>query len=125
MDSNFRISSEQMQAHVPVTVFHVYGWLDTQSEEELLAAARSAYEAGVRYLLIDMRGLDTLTTAGMRALQKIYRMFTPKDEPSKAARLKLCNAPLHIYNVLNITGFLQTIHLYENVETALHSFGKD
>lgn len=125
MDSNFRISSEQMQAGVPVTVFHLYGWLDMQSEEELLAAARTAYEEGARYLLIDLRGLDTLTTAGLRALQKVYKIFTPKEEPSSVARLKLCNALPQIYNVLGITGFLQTIHMYESIEAALQSFGKE
>lgn len=125
MDSNFRISSEQMQAGGPVIVFHLYGWLDTQSEEELLAAARTAYDEGARYLLIDMRGLDTLTTAGMRALQKVYKIFTPKEEQSNVARLKLCNAPSQIYNVLGITGFLQTIHMYESIAAALQSFGKE
>lgn len=125
MDNNFRISSEQIQAEVPVTVFHIYGWLDTQSEEELHAAARTAYEGGTRYLLIDMHGLDTLTTAGMRALQKVYRIFTPKDEQSKLARLKLCNAPPQIYSVLGITGFLQALQMYESIEAALQSFGKE
>ncbi len=125
MDSNFRISSEQIQADVPVTVFHIYGWLDSQGEEELLAAARIAYDEGARYLLIDMHGLETLTTAGMRALQKVYKIFTPKEEQSKVARFKLCNAPPQIYNVLGITGFLETIHMYESIETAQQSFGKE
>ncbi|HET9911771.1 MAG TPA: STAS domain-containing protein [Anaerolineales bacterium] len=125
MDSNFRISSEQIQTDVPVTVFHIYGWLDAQSEEELLAAARTAYDDGARYLLIDMHGLETLTTAGLRALQKVYRIFTPKDELAKKAHLKLCNAPQQIYHVLGITGFLETIHMYESIETALQSFEKE
>jgi anti-anti-sigma factor len=125
IDSNFRISSEQIQADVPVTVFHVYGWLDTQGEEELLAAARTAYDSGVRYLLIDMHGLETLTTAGLRALQKVYKIFTLKEDQSNVARLKLCNAPPQIYHVLGITGFLETIHMYETIEAALQSFGKE
>jgi anti-anti-sigma factor len=125
MESNFRISSEQIQTDVPVTVFRIYGWLDTQSEEELCAAARGAYETGARYLLIDMYGLDTLTTAGMRALQKVYKIFTPKEQQSKRVRLKLCNAPPQIYSVLGITGFLQALQMYENIETALQSFGKE
>jgi anti-anti-sigma factor len=123
MDSVFRISSEQIQAHVPVTVFHLQGWLDAQSEEELLAAARAAYDGGARYLLIDMSRLDTLTSAGMRALQKVYQIFTPKEAASQAAHLKLCNAPPLIYNVLGVTGFLQTIPMYESMDTALQSFG--
>jgi len=125
MNSDLRISSEEVQADVPVTLFRLRGWLDAQSEEQLLEAARTTYDSGARYLLIDMTDLDTLTSAGMRALQKVYQIFTPKEDQFKLAHLKLCNAPPQIYNVLGITGFLQNIPMYESQETALHSFGKE
>lgn len=125
MNSDLKISSEEIQAEVPVTVFRLRGWLDAQSEEQLLAAARTAHDDGARYLLIDMSDLDTLTSAGMRALQKVYQIFTPKEEHSRVAHLKLCNAPPQIYNVLGITGFLQNIPMYESTESALQSFGKE
>ena len=125
MNSDLRISSEQIQADVPVTVLHLNGWLDAQSEENLLEAARSAYDGGARFLLINMHDLDTLTSAGMRALQKVYQIFTPKEDHFKVAHLKLCNAPPQIYNVLGITGFLQNIPMYESMEAALQSFGKE
>ena len=67
MNSDLRISTEEVQADVPVTVFRLRGWLDAQSEEQLLEAARTTYDAGARYLLIDMSDLDTLSSAGMRA----------------------------------------------------------
>lgn len=124
MDSDFRISSEQIQGELPVTVFHIHGWLDAQSEEQLLEAARIAYDTGARYLLIEMRELDTLTSAGMRALQKVYQIFTPKEDHFKVAHVKLCNAPPQIYHLLGITGFLQNIPMYESMDTALQSFGK-
>ena len=125
MNSDLTITSEGLQADVPVTVFHLRGWLDAQSEEQLLEAARTAYDGGARYLLIDMNDLDTLTSAGMRALQKVYQIFTPKEDQFKVAHLKLCNAPPQIYNVLGITGFLQNIPMYESQDTALQSFGKE
>src|SRR5512138_1932149 len=123
MNSDLKISSEQTQVDVPVTVFHLRGWLDAQSEEQLLEGARNAYDAGARYLLIDMSELDTLTSAGMRALQKVYQIFTPKEDQFRLAHLKLCNAPPQIYNVLGITGFLHNIPMYESVDSALRSFG--
>ena len=125
MNSEFRIVSEQVQAGVPVTIFHIRGWLDAQSEAQLLENARLAYDEGARYLLINMSDLDTLTSAGMRALQKVYQIFTPKEDQFKVAHLKLCNAPPQIYNVLGITGFLQNIPMYESMDTALDSFGKE
>lgn len=125
MNSDLRISSEPVQADVPVTVLHLRGWLDAQSEGQLLEAARNSYDGGARYLLIDMSDLDTLTSAGMRALQKCFQIFTPKEDEFKVAHLKLCNAPPQIYNVLGITGFLQNIPMYESMEAALQSFGKE
>jgi anti-anti-sigma factor len=125
MNSDLKITTEERQADVPVTVFRLRGWLDAQSEEQLLEAARTAYDGGARYLLIDMSDLDTLTSAGMRALQKVYQIFTPKEDQFKIAHLKLCNAPPQIYNVLGITGFLQNIPMYESQDTALQSFGKE
>src|SRR5262245_35937723 len=125
MNSDLKITSETAQADVAVTVFHVSGWLDAQSEEQLLEAARVAYDGGARFLLIDMSELDTITSAGIRALQKLYLMYTPKEDRLKLAHLKLCNAPPQIYNVLGITGFLQNIPMYESLDDAITSFGKD
>lgn len=125
MNSDLKISSEEVQADVPVTVFHLRGWLDAQSEGQLLEAARTANDGGSKFLLIDMSDLDTLTSAGMRALQKVYQVFTPRDDQLKMAHLKLCNAPPQIYNVLGVTGFLQQIPMYESLEAALESFGKE
>jgi len=125
MNSDLKITTEQKHASVDVTVFHIRGWLDAQSEEQLLQEARSAYDGGARFLLIDMSELDTITSAGIRGLQKLYQMFTPKEDRMKIAHLKLCSAPPQIYNVLGITGFLHNIPMYENVDDALESFGKD
>ena len=125
MTVDLKIVSEQVEGRVPVTVFHISGWLDAQSEGQLLETARLAYDEGARYLLINMSDLDTLTSAGMRALQKVYQIFTPKEDQFKIAHLKLCNAPPQIYNVLGITGFLQNIPMYESMESALESFGKE
>lgn len=125
MNSDLKITSEQKQARVPVTVFHIGGWLDAQSETQFLETARLAYDEGARYLLIDMSDLDTLTSAGMRAIQKVYQMYTPQEHQLKAAHIKLCNAPPQIYNVLGITGFLQNIPMYESMDSALGSFGTE
>ena len=125
MNSDLKITIEQAQASVPVTVFHIRGWLDGQSEEDFLGAARTVYEEGTRFLLVDMNELDTLTSAGIRAIQKVYQMYTPKEEHMKVSHLKLCNAPPQIYNVLGITGFLHNVPMYESLSAALDAFGKD
>ena len=125
MISDLQITAEQRQAKVPVIIFHMRGWLDAQGEEQFLEAARLAYEEGSRYLLVDMSDLDTLTSVGTRAIQKVYKMYTPKDEQLKVSHFKMCNAPPQIYNVLGVTGFLQNIPMYESQDAALEAFGTE
>lgn len=122
MASTLKILKEQVQGKVHVTVLHLRGWLDMNSEELLVATARNAYEEGSRYLLIDLAEVITLTSAGIRAMQKICKFFTPLEERSKMGRVKLCNAPPQINNVLGITGFLLTIQNYETLQAGIDSF---
>ena len=122
MDSTLKIIKEQVQGHVHVTVLHLRGWLDAQAEEILLAAARDSYDEGSRYLLMDLAEVDTLTSAGMRAMQKVYKLYTPADEHFKVSRVKLCNAPPQVYHILGITGFLQNIPNYESMQAAVDSY---
>src|SRR5690349_21844667 len=122
MDVTLKITIEESNGRVPVTVFHLQGWLDAQSEEQLLGAAREVYDAGARNLLLDLARVDTLTSAGMRAMQKVYKLFTPTDQRYKVAHLKLCNAPPEVYHVLGITGFLQNIPNYDTQAAAIDSF---
>ena len=120
--SDYKLTSEQIQIEgkSPVTVFHLSGWLDAHSEKQLETSAQEAYESGVRYLVLDLADIETLTSAGMRAIERVYKLFTPRDD--KTAYLKLCSAPPQVYHVLGITGFLLTMPMYENLQAALDSF---
>ena len=122
MGSTLKIIKEQVQGNVHITVFHLRGWLDMQGEEILLASARDSYAEGSRFILIDLAEVDTLTSAGMRALQKVSKLFTPAEERSKMAHVKLCNAPPQVHNILGITGILLTILNYESMQSAIDSF---
>ena len=75
MDSTLKIIKEQVQGKVHVTVLHLRGWLDAKGEELLVASAQTSYNEGSRYLLIDLSKVDTLTSAGMRAMQKVNKLF--------------------------------------------------
>lgn len=122
MLSDLKNSVENVQAAVPVTIFHLRGWLDAQSEEELIQWASDAYDQGTRYLLLDMSELDTLTSAGMRAIQRVYKMYSTPGEDIELAHLKMASAPPPVYHALKITGFLKSIPMYESVQSALDSF---
>jgi anti-anti-sigma factor len=123
MGADFKLTREQAPGRPNITVFRISGWLDRQSEGPFVEAVQKAKDEGAEYVLLDMRDMDTITSAGVRALQRAYQVMMPRDEPSKVVRLKLCNAPAQIYQVLGITGFLTNVPMYESAEDAVESFG--
>jgi anti-anti-sigma factor len=122
MDGTLKITKEQAQGSVSVMVLHLRGWLDAQGEDALLAAARDVYDEGARYLLLNLAEVDTLTSAGMRAIQKAYTIFSAGGESESSRRVKLCKATPPVYHVLELTGFLQSIPNYETQQAAVDSF---
>jgi anti-anti-sigma factor len=124
MLSDLKNSVEQVQGEVPITIFHLRGWLDAQSEDNFVKWAKEAYEQGARYLLLDLSELDTLTSAGMRAIQKVYKMYTTGDADLESSQLKMASAPPPVYHALKITGFLKNIPMYESVHSAIDAFKK-
>jgi anti-anti-sigma factor len=124
MNSNLKNSVEQVQGKVPVTTFHLSGRLDAKAEEDFVKWARDAYQAGARYLLLDMDEVTMITSAGMRALQKVYRMFTTEDSTLETSQLRIAAAPPPVYEPLRITGFLKSIPVYETVQSAIEAIKK-
>lgn len=122
MLSDLKNSIENVQGAVPITIFHLRGWLDAQSEDDFVKWASEAYEQGSRHLLLDLSELDTLTSAGMRAIQKVYKMYTTAGTAELSPHLKMASAPPPVYHALKITGFLKSIPMYESVQSAIDSF---
>ena len=126
------ISSSQIQGDVSVTILHLKGPLDRSTDEQLLDRTRQSYEDGARYLLLDLSEVEMLTSSGLHAIHTIFRLFTPqneldlmhehKDEPYKSPYFKIICPNPQIYYVLNITGFVQNIFVFNNTEDAINSF---
>jgi len=130
--SELNITASQIQGEVPVTILHLSGHLHGSTEPELLDRARQAREDGSKYLLLDLSGVQVLTSAGLRAIHNIFNLFTPQsdrqvikqhgDEPYKSPYFKLVCPNPDVYYVLNITGFLQNILIYTDMDEATNSF---
>ena len=126
------ISSSQIQGDVSVTILHLKGPLDRSTDEQLLDRTHQSYEDGARYLLLDLSEVEMLTSSGLHAIHTIFRLFTPqneldlmhehKDEPYKSPYFKIICPNPQIYYVLNITGFVQNIFVFNNTEDAIKSF---
>lgn len=130
--SELTITTSLVQGDVSLTILHLKGHLHGATEQELLDHAQQTYEDGVRHLLLDLSELEVLSSAGLRVIQKIFKLFTPPEdaelmhkhgeEPYKSPYVKLVCPNPQIYYILNITGFMQNLLVYNNMDEAVKSF---
>jgi anti-anti-sigma regulatory factor len=130
--SELTISTSRIEGDTSIAVLQLSGHLHGDTEGSLMKLVRQLHQEGVRYLLLDLSGVDVLTSAGLRAIHNSFVLFTPKsdvtlinghmDEPYKSPYFKLVCPNPNIYYVLNIAGFLQNIPIYNDVDEAIHSF---
>jgi anti-anti-sigma factor len=130
--SELTITTSQVQGNVEVTILHLKGHLHGATERELFDRASQAYEDGSKHLLLDLSELEVLASAGLRAIHNIFKLVTPQsdleiiqqhgEEPYKSPYIKLVCPTPQVYYVLNITGFIQNIPIYTQMEDALQSF---
>ena len=130
--SELTITTSKVQGKMSVAILHLVGHLHGPTEGALLDQARQANEDGANCLLLDMSELEVLSSAGLRAIQNIFKLFTPqgdmelmkqrRGEPYKSPYFKLVCPNPQIYYILSITGFLQKMPLLNNLEDAVNSF---
>jgi anti-anti-sigma factor len=122
MGVDLKITKEQVQAKVPIMVFHLSGWLDAQSEKQLVDTVQKASDEGAKFVLLELGGLDMITSSGIRAMQKAHQILTANEPAYQVPRLKISGAPPQVYHVLGITGFLINVPMYETLQDAIDSF---
>ena len=123
---NIRVAHEQ--GRVPITVFYVQGQINLGSTSQLEQLAHTEYDNGMRDLLIDLSETTSLTSAGLRTLLVLYQMLdVPSSDASaaqqKSPHLKLLNVPPSLQRVIQIAGFDGFIDSYDDLPTAIASFG--
>ena len=130
--SELDITASQVQGTVSVTVLHLSGHLHGNTEQILIDRARQAYEDGSTHILLDLSGVEVLTSAGLRAIHNIFNLLTPQsdialirqhgEEPYKSPYFKLVCPNPDVYYILNIAGFLQNLLIYNDMDEAVNSF---
>lgn len=130
--SELTINVSKIEGETPVTVLHLSGHLHGDTEGQLMQVIRQLHQDGSRHLLLDLSGVDVLTSAGLRAIHTTFMLFTPqsdlalikqhRDEPYKSPYFKMVCPNPNIYYVLNIAGFLHNIPIYNDVNEAISSF---
>jgi len=134
------INVSQEKGKVPVSVIHIKGDLDASSYLELVDTAQKLYNAGVRYLLLDLAGLVFISSAGLASLHIVTKMFrgektNPEDgwgiykeidrerESGFQKNVKLLSPSPDVDKVLDTVGFKQFFEVYTDLDKAVQSFG--
>ena len=122
-----KVSHEQ--GRVDITIFELIGRLNLGSTSQLENKAQEEYDAGMRYLLIDMSQLDSITSAGLGSIQVIYKMLHSEspaedegEDVQKSPFLKMLNPQPQISRDLKLVGFDLFIPIFEDRQEAVNSF---
>jgi anti-anti-sigma factor len=109
------------EGRVPVTVFALQDRVNLGNTGELEQAARDAYAGGTRDLVLDISKVDSFTSAGIRALLVIYKLFAG-EEGRNSRHVKLVSPTSYVREVLEVAGVADSIEIYDSLEEAIKSF---
>lgn len=122
-------------------IMSLTGDLDGSNYREVIAATQSAYDNGTRYLLIDMRGVPFMGSAGLVALHSAALILRGTDLPNAEdgwsafhelgndiesgiqPHLRILKPQSSVARGLKKTGMDQFIAIYEDKDEALTNFG--
>jgi len=116
-----------------VPVLHLAGHLDGETENFLVTEATSIFNTGKKNLIIELSKVDIISSAGLRAIHVIYKMFTQHPdiekwqsehpgETFKSPFMKLAQPSSQVHYVLSMAGYLQNIYIYPTLQEAVNSF---
>lgn len=106
---------QERQDHV--LVLHISGRLDSLSSQELELAIAKLIEQGQTRILFDFRGVDYLSSAGMRMI-----LSTFKKIQGASGQLALCSVGDGVMDILKMSGFDSLLHVYSTKEEAIRLF---
>jgi anti-anti-sigma factor len=129
--SNLTLTAASQTSPLEATILRLDGRLDANTESLLLERASQLHQSGARRLVLNLEKLEYISSAGLRAIHQIYKLFTPSGaatgwqpggEMYKSPYFKLASPTPQVYSVFNLAGFLHNIPIYNNLQDALDSF---
>jgi anti-anti-sigma factor len=128
------ISVTQEQGRVPVTAFHLKGDLNASTCSALETKAKEAIDAGSRNIVVDLSGVDYMSSAGMRTLNQMFNWLTSSASESEAIKkgiasgkaksphLKLVKPSHKVLEALRLAGFDMFLEIHNDTKQAVASF---
>ena len=134
------LTIEQAQGRVPVAIMGLQGALDASNYEDVIARARQLYEAGTRYVLIDMSEMSFMSSSGLVALHSIALLLRGEQPPDPEMGwqafhalghdrddgvqpyVKLLNPQPKVRQTLQITSMDEFFEIHTDRQAAVASF---
>jgi len=135
-----QISFSKQQGRISVTIMQLTGDLDASNYIEVITKAQEVYDSGVRDLLIDLKKVPYVSSAGLMSLHTIVLMFAgqllksketgrpsfrsinPQRDSTGLQHVKLLGPQPGVEQVLDVVGLKQFFDIYPDLETAVQSF---
>lgn len=134
------INVETSQGETPVTILSLQGELDASNFEAVIAKVQELYNSGTRRLLLDLSGLQFMSSSGLVALHSIILLMRgeqPHDmetgwnvfhaidqgrERQPMTQVKLLNPQPKITSTLQKTGMDHFFEIFTDRKAALESY---
>jgi anti-anti-sigma regulatory factor len=127
------ITVSQTNGRIPVTIFHLHG--DLVEEEPLRSQAAQAVTNGSQAILLDLKDVPYISSAGLRAIQHVFELLQESSSVDKevmlrgisagtfsSPNLKLLNPTKNAGKALSVSGYDMFLKVYTNADEAIRSF---
>jgi anti-anti-sigma regulatory factor len=135
-----QMTVESIPGQASTTILALQGDLDASNFESVIARARELYLSGARRLLVDLSGLNFMSSSGLVALHSIILLMRGENPPDPQSGwaafhaiererdsgpqpyVKLLNPQPKVLLSLQKTGMDEFFEIFTDRQTALASF---
>jgi anti-sigma B factor antagonist len=100
-----------------ITVVYLSGQLVSATHGEVSDSLVKMVEGGVKKMLLNLRGLEYITSAGLRSI-----LVPAKLQKGRGGQLRMCEANETVSDILKTSGFVDLIKLHESEAEAVSAF---
>ena len=136
------VTIDKIEDPVPITMMRLTGELDASNYESLIQETQGLYNEGTRNLLLDLDGVEFISSSGLVALHSMALIMRGEtlDDPEEGwaafraisrdmlksgdweTHFKLLKPQPLVMKVLNTSGFSDILPVFEDEASALASF---
>jgi len=100
-----------------IHIFSLDGRFDAHSAGDVEKELNLTISKGARKLLVDMDGVEYISSAGLRVLLAVAKKLKKEE-----GEIKICCLKPYVKEVFDIAGFTQIFKIYDTTEEAIREF---